>query len=98
LGTGGIKKTKEDIDQAREHIEECIEDCIHSVENQSDPIKSHCKKIGEDAKRLQNSSSSYDRGLSKATSGDLVGAEAEFNTAIEQQLPVLSKYYFNEAI
>jgi len=36
----------------------------------------------------------YDRGLSKATLGDLIGAEAEFNTAIELQLPVLLKYYF----
>ena len=68
-------KNTNDLDQARKHIEECIEGRIHA-ENQEEPIA--CKKVDDDAKRLQNASSNYDRGLSKATFGDLDGAEAEF--------------------
>ena len=85
------KKNTNDLNQAREHIEECIERRIHA-ENQEEPIA--CKKIDDDTKRLQNANSNYDRGLSKVARRDFNGAEIEFSAAIDQQLPMLSKYYF----
>ena len=85
------KKNTNDLNQARKHIEECIERRIHA-ENQEEPIA--CKKIDDDTKRLQNANSNYDRGLSKVARRDFNGAEIEFSAAIDQQLPMLSKYYF----
>ena len=72
-------------------IERCINQLVSSQDRQANPF---CREIAEDARRLQNSASNYDRGLSKAALGDLDGAEAEFNTAIDLHLPVLSQYYF----
>ena len=77
--------------QSTAKLERCIKERIQ--ESSQGKADSFCEGILEDAKRLQNASSNYDRGLSKATLGDLDGAEAEFNTAIELQLPILSKYY-----
>ena len=85
------KKNTNDLNQARKHIEECIERRIHA-ENQEEPIA--CKKIEDYTKRLQNADSNYDRGLSKVARRDFNGAEIEFSAAIDQQLPMLSKYYF----
>lgn len=102
------RQNKTDLDQAKQDIieanietnarstarlERYINERIQII-SQDKPASLFCKEVVEDAKRLQNASSNYDRGLSKATLGDLDGAEAEFNTAIELQLPVLSKYYF----
>jgi len=86
-------KSKKDSEKSREHIERCIQKRIQAKGTLDESIGDDCKKISEDAKQLQNASSNYDRGLSKAASGDLAGAEAEFNAGINLQLPVLSKYY-----
>ncbi len=106
LGYTYVKKVnrqnKKDLDRAKQDIIDAnaqsaakIERCINEhVSSQNRQANSFCKKIAEDARRLQNSASNYDRGLSKAALGDLDGAEDEFNKAIELQLPVLSKYYF----
>ena len=85
---------KENIDKSRKNIEECIEKRIHIREIQEQPIGILCNKILYDAKQLQNASSNYDRGLSKAASRDFAGAEAEFKAGIDLQLPMLSKYYY----
>jgi len=93
LGYWYAKKLSNETEQnIVEKLEHCINERIQPS-SQGKPASSICKGVLEDAKRLQNASSNYDRGLSKATLGDLDGAEAEFNKAIEQQLPVLSKYY-----
>ena len=86
-------KSKLDSEQSRERLEKCIKERIQAKETHEESVSNDCKKISEDAKQLQNASSNYDRGLSKATLGDLAGAEAEFNVAIDLQLPVLSKIY-----
>ncbi|MGD0952724.1 MAG: tetratricopeptide repeat protein, partial [Methanotrichaceae archaeon] len=97
-------QNKKDLNQAKQEIIEAnarsiakLERCINEriqISNRGNPTSSFCKEVVEDAKRLQNAGSSYDRGLSKATLGDLDGAEAEFNRAIELQFPILSRYYF----
>jgi tetratricopeptide (TPR) repeat protein len=92
-----LNQVKQDIIEANAlsiaNLERCINKRIQVI-SQDEPASSFCKEVIEDAKRMQDAGSNYDRGLSKATLGDLDGAEAEFNTAIELQLPLLSKYYF----
>jgi tetratricopeptide (TPR) repeat protein len=92
-----LNRAKQDSIEANAQSEAKLERFIYEriqVGSQGNPANSICEGITEDAKRLQNASSNYDRGLSKAIFGDLDGAEAEFSTAIELQLPVLLKYYF----
>ena len=65
VGYWWYKKTKTDIDQSRKYIEECIEKRIHAVEYQVEPTRAYCKKVEEEAKRLHDATSNYDRGLVK---------------------------------
>ena len=84
------------VAQAINHSEAKLERCINkhvSIGSQDRQASSFCKELAEDVRRLQNSASNYDQGLGKAASGDFDGAEAEFNKAIELQLPMLSKCY-----
>jgi len=73
-------------------------ECIINHQTQNQPVSScfngdpsFYNKILEESKPLLNATSSYERGLSKAISGDLKGAESEFDVAIENHLPILCK-------
>jgi hypothetical protein len=85
-----LNQAKQDIIEANAQSVAKLERCIYEriqVGSQGDPANSLCEGIAEDAKRLQNASSNYDRGLSKAIFGDLDGAEAEFSTALSCNCP-----------
>jgi tetratricopeptide (TPR) repeat protein len=91
------KKDLDHIAQAIAQSEVRIEGCIDehmSRDNQDRQAGPFCKGLSEDIKQLQNSASNYDQGLSKVARGDFKGAEIEFSAAIDQQLPMLAKYYF----
>ncbi len=89
------KKTDENVNEKHEELikkMECIID--HQIQNQ--PVSSclngypsSYNEILEEAKPLLNATSSYERGLFKAVSGDLKGAESEFDAAIN-----ISSYTF----
>lgn len=95
------RQNKKDLDQVKQDIIDALERCINErvlVSSQDRQASSVCQGVAEEAKRLQGSKSNYERGLSKAViSNDLEAAELEFSTAINQQLPMLYKYYFQRA-
>jgi len=93
----GYPYAKKLSNQTEKNIVEKLEHCINErmqVSSQGKEANSVCTEVIEDARRLQSASSIYNRGLSKATLGDLEGAKYEFTKAIQMQLPVLSESYF----